>query len=56
MKKEKCISCGKETQYDELEHIDHRYFYIEGVGQLCCTCYNDIYKHFYNKLFKVQVR
>ena len=53
MKKEKCISCGKETQYDEFEHIDHRYFYIEGVGQLCRTCYNDIYKHFYNKLFKV---
>ena len=43
MKKEKCISCGKETQYDEFEHIDHRYFYIEGVGQLCCACYNDAY-------------
>ena len=43
-KLDKCVSCGKETQYDEFEHIDFRYFYVEGVGQLCLKCWNDIYE------------
>tara|TARA_R100000008_G_scaffold81529_1_gene64868 strand:- start:1862 stop:2023 length:162 start_codon:yes stop_codon:yes gene_type:complete len=42
-KKDKCVSCGIETQYDEFDHIDFRYFYIEGSGQLCCDCFNQIY-------------
>lgn len=37
-KRDECVSCGVETQYDEFEHIDFRYFYIEGVGQLCPEC------------------
>lgn len=42
-KKDKCVSCGVETQYDEFDHIDFRNFYVEGAGQLCCTCFNEIY-------------
>ena len=39
--KDKCVICHKETQYDELDHIDMRYYYIEGCGQLCAKCYNE---------------
>ena len=42
-KKDKCVSCGVDTQYDEFDHIDSRHFYIEGAGQLCCDCYDSIY-------------
>ena len=42
-KKDKCVSCGLETRYDEFDHIDIRNFYIEGAGQLCCDCYDRIY-------------
>ena len=42
-KKDKCVWCKKETQYDEFDHIDFRNFYIEGAGQLCPECYNEIY-------------
>ncbi len=39
MAKDKCIMCGKETAYDINTHIDMRYGYIEGAGQLCYVCY-----------------
>ena len=42
-KKDKCVTCGSETQYDEFDHIDLRYFYVEGCGQLCPRCFDDIY-------------
>lgn len=34
-----CISCGKESLYSKDDHIDMRYGYIEGAGQLCVNCY-----------------
>lgn len=34
MKKDKCISCKKDTQYDEITHIDSRYYYIEGAATI----------------------
>ena len=34
-----CVICGNETLYDFSDHIDMRYGYIEGVGQLCIECY-----------------
>ena len=40
--KDKCVICNTDTQYDEFNHIDMRYFYVEGCGQLCPKCYNDI--------------
>ncbi len=41
--KELCVSCKKETTYDREDHIDYRIGYIEGSGQLCLDCYNEIY-------------
>ncbi len=43
-RRDKCILCNEETEYDEFEHIDFRYFYVEGVGQLCLKCWNEIYE------------
>lgn len=37
--KETCVSCSTETLYSIDDHIDMRYGYIEGVGQLCINCY-----------------
>jgi hypothetical protein len=28
---------------DKSTHIDYRRFYVEGAGQLCEECWNDIY-------------
>lgn len=41
--KEICVLCGKESIYDKDTHIDRRYFYVEGAGQLCRECYDKIY-------------
>ena len=54
MKKDKCISCKKDTQYDEITHIDMRYYYIEGAGQLCPDCYNKIYESKRDNTYKEQ--
>jgi NMD protein affecting ribosome stability and mRNA decay len=43
MKKEKCIRCGKETEYDINTPVDIRKWYIEGTGQLCEQCYFTLY-------------
>jgi recombinational DNA repair protein (RecF pathway) len=45
IQKEKCVSCGGETPHYVHEHIDYRYYYVEGAGQLCKECYEDIYKN-----------
>lgn len=37
--KDTCVICNKETAYEESTHIDNRVGYIEGVGQLCHSCY-----------------
>ena len=37
--KDLCISCGKDSLYSIDDHIDMRYGYIEGAGQLCVNCY-----------------
>lgn len=39
MKKDTCVMCGVETPYDYETHIDLRYGYVEGAGQLCKDCY-----------------
>ena len=39
MAKDTCIMCGDETPYDYETHIDLRYGYVEGAGQLCKECY-----------------
>jgi len=35
-----CVVCGKVTPYLRSTHVDMRYYYIEGSGQLCEDCYN----------------
>ena len=37
---EKCVICGADTQYRFNDHIDLRYNYVEGAGQLCDKCGN----------------
>jgi hypothetical protein len=37
---EHCIMCGVETAVKIGTHIDMRYGYIEGAGQLCSKCYS----------------
>ena len=41
--KDKCISCNKKTLYDKTDHVDTRMCYVEGAGQLCLDCYEEIY-------------
>jgi hypothetical protein len=35
---EKCVICGEPTQYRFNDHIDYRFNYVEGAGQLCTKC------------------
>ena len=35
---EKCVICGEATQYRFNDHIDYRFNYVEGAGQLCNKC------------------
>lgn len=34
-----CVICGKQTKYKTSTHIDMRHGYVEGMGQLCGSCY-----------------
>jgi len=43
--KEKCISCGIETNENLSTDINYRNFYVEGSGQLCRQCYERIYDY-----------
>ena len=37
---EQCVICGEPTQYRFNDHVDLRYNYVEGAGQLCDKCGN----------------
>ena len=39
MTKDSCVLCGNQTHYELDTHIDNRVGYIEGMGQLCASCY-----------------
>lgn len=39
---EKCVTCDTETNVPINQHVDYRYYYIEGAGQLCKKCYESI--------------
>ena len=41
--KELCVTCEKETTYDKEEHIDQSIGYVDGSGQLCLDCYDELY-------------
>jgi hypothetical protein len=36
---ETCVMCGEETTTLKTTHVDFRYGYVEGAGQLCRECY-----------------
>ncbi len=36
---ERCVSCGCKTQYLFNTPVSEREDYIEGIGQLCHSCY-----------------
>jgi hypothetical protein len=36
---ETCVMCGEETITLKTTHVDFRYGYVEGAGQLCRQCY-----------------
>lgn len=39
MAKDTCVICGVDTPYEFQTHIDLRYGYVEGLGQLCEKCH-----------------
>jgi hypothetical protein len=39
MKNDLCIMCGKDTGVPFETHVDFRWGYVEGSGQLCPSCY-----------------
>jgi len=41
--KDKCVSCGVETQFDQNMDINYRFYYVDGGGQLCKECYDRIF-------------
>ena len=41
--KDKCVLCGQETSYDFKTPIKQRKFYVEGAGQLCKRCFQELY-------------
>lgn len=41
---EKCVSCKTDTEYRFNDSIYYRHGYIEGAGQLCKECYEQIYQ------------
>jgi hypothetical protein len=38
--KDRCVNCKRQTPYDFETNINDRYGYVEGVGQLCRSCYD----------------
>lgn len=43
--RERCVLCGRLTEYTEDNPISERTGYIEGSGQLCRTCYAGLYEN-----------
>ena len=41
--KDRCVSCNEPTPYNKHDHVDFRIGYIEGSGQLCLDCYDELY-------------
>ena len=43
MEKELCIRCNKPTPYHPETPITLRRYFVEGSGQLCPLCYQELY-------------
>ena len=52
-KHDKCVLCGETTEYAEMDHVFASDFYVNGIGQLCQSCFDEEYrskpKLFYKK-------
>ncbi len=35
---EHCVMCGAKSNYSKTDPINHRYGYVENVGQFCFRC------------------
>lgn len=44
METENCVVCGVDTKVPRNLHIDLRYHYVEGSGQLCKECWDVVYE------------
>ena len=42
MANDNCISCGVETPYHRDVNIEYRSHYVEGAGQMCKGCWDDL--------------
>ena len=51
--KDKCVTCGVDSLYDIDEHIKLRIGYIQGSGQLCLDCFENLY---YKKIKQNEVK
>ncbi len=40
---ETCVLCGKTTEVPRNLSVEKREFYVEGAGQLCQSCYYELY-------------
>ena len=40
--RDRCVICHRETPYPASTHIDFRDYYVEGCGQLCEECFNEM--------------
>lgn len=38
-----CVICGKTTEYHKDQNVNERKHYVEGAGQLCKKCYENLY-------------
>ena len=53
-KQERCVLCGKMTEYTKDKPISERKGYIEGSGQLCRTCFAELYESEHSKIKMVE--
>jgi len=35
---DECVVCGVDTNESKDKHVDYRYNYVDGAGQLCSKC------------------
>jgi hypothetical protein len=40
-----CVSCGVKTSQKKTDNVNVRPYYVEGVGQLCKSCNNEVYNN-----------
>jgi hypothetical protein len=44
LKTEVCVSCGLNTHIEKNLDVTLRLHYVDGAGQLCKDCYDNVFK------------